>query len=420
MAEMTNEEIPQAETPPETAENLSKKTRTAVIGFAGFMSGGSNTAQYEAALKTQFGKENVLAFPSVSTKFAFGESGLSPKTYINKEYYKAMAAKAIKRFADHDTFLIHCQSGGGIEGLAFARALLENENFKAKKINFLFTGVPGFAEHQVGGLGRVFEFIGRFFTMGLKRAENQHFDLCPPPEEFYDYQKKKHPAKAIPSEKTETVYYNNPTNRQERREKFYDHYMDFLSSDERTAKTKDLTDLDKSIKATILGNDKEKDRDLKELMKKRAGLVFKIGGDRYYNEYVAHLPEYKNIPDRGLDGKVVGAVYIARVLCSVAKGMEKRLGKVLKLAQKKGVEANFALGVLENDTITKITDIPYIKERFNKAGVLDDLISYLIIEGLSHESIDNSAQGILEALKKLALSLSTQPSLNPQSLSSTA
>lgn len=48
-----------------------------------------------------------------------------------------------------------------------------------------------------------------------------------------------------------------------------------------------------------------------------------------------------------------------------------------------------------------ITDVPTIKKRLAKTGVLDSVTDWLIMEGLSHDSVDNTPQGISRAIMKL-------------------
>jgi len=48
-----------------------------------------------------------------------------------------------------------------------------------------------------------------------------------------------------------------------------------------------------------------------------------------------------------------------------------------------------------------VTDVPMMKKRLAKTGTLDSVTDWLIIEGLSHDSVDNSPQGISKAIIKL-------------------
>ena len=322
-------------TPTSWSETLKPKSDTAIIGFAGAYAGGSNTAQYERMLENQFGSDNILAFPSVTSKYAFKEPVLSKTSFKTNDYYRVLARQAVDRFPSKDTFLIHCHSGGGIEGLAFIRALLEKNTFPAKNIKLLFTGVPGFAEKQSSVVGRTFEFFKRLIDSNINRAQYQHFDLCPPPEEYFIYEnslRQPHSPDQILS--GDVVYHDTPSARKNRREKFYTQYMSFLPEAEKVKIAKQIKGLDTSIKSTLKAQDSNTQRYIKELMHQQAKLVYSIGGDRYYNEYLANKPEYKNVPNPGFDGTVVGALYLLRLFTSIAHGMEIQLAETLHLAEK--------------------------------------------------------------------------------------
>lgn len=386
---------------PETKKMASS---IAVIGFAGAFAGGSNNSQYKDSLSSRFGSENTFIVPSVSTKFAFhDEPRLSSKTYRNNEYYRTLASSAIDRFPNRDTFLIHCHSGGGIEGLAFTKAALENNKLRTKKIKLLFSGVPGFSETKTSQVGRAFDLLKNYISMGIHRADIQHFDLCPPPEEYFSYSKNNQPEIRTEQKPTvDIVYKDTPTTREQRRKTFYNKYMSFLTPHERQMATTEINALDNSIKEALADKNKTNTKQLNKLMHERANVVFSIGGDRYYNEYLANKPEFKNIPSNGLDGTLVGALYLIRLLSSAGKGMEKKLADVIQLAKKRSVNIDFSFGLFEKDDFISQTDIPSTTSRLTQAGVLDSLASWLVIEGLSHESVDNSPQGILSAIVKLS------------------
>lgn len=375
----------------------------AVIGFSGAFAGGSNTSQYTDKLTSEFGDKNVLLVPSVSTKYAFDNgSKLSAKTYNNNEYYRALASTAIEKFSNHDTFLIHCQSGGGIEGLAFTRALLTNDRLRAKKIKLLFSGVPGFSEKNATSVGRAFTLLKNFIDMGIHREDYQHFDLCPPPEEYFTYIKN-HQQQTFPKQTSgiDIVYKDTPATRGERRNTFYTKYTSFLQPQERQAVTEEIKTLDDSIKKSLARNDKKTEQDINRLLHQRAKRIFSIGGDRYYNEYLAHKPEYKNVPTHGLDGTIVGALYLTRLFASVGKGMETKLADIIQLAEKKHIKIDFSFGLFEKDKFMSLQDIPSATARLSKADITQNLSNWLVVEGLSHESVDNSPQGIFNAIMKL-------------------
>lgn len=110
--------------------------------------------------------------------------------------------------------------------------------------------------------------------------------------------------------------------------------MSFLPEAEKVKITKQIKGLDTSIKSTLKAQDSNTQQYIKELMHQRAKLVYSIGGDRYYNEYLANKPEYKNVPNPGFDGTVVATMYLLRLFTSIARGMETRLTEILQLAEK--------------------------------------------------------------------------------------
>lgn len=377
-------------------EAVKKRSDTAVIGFAGAYSGGSNNAQYEQSLRHQFGNENTLIVPSASTKYAFREKTLSRRSFNSGDYYRQLATKAIDRFPTRDTFLIHCQSGGGTEGLAFTKALLENPDFHGKKIKLLFTGVPGFSEKASSGIGRTLEFLRRFLDVTKNRAEYQQYDLCPPPDEYYDYYRKHNPDTTTPRGE-KVIYEDTPEERQKRRDRFYEHYLQFLSPEEKKKITQQVSGLDDAIRSLIASPDAHTKNHLKELLYQRGKLVFSIGGDRYY-QHLAKQPEYKSVPDAGFDGTIVGVQYIMRLLSSVSNGMETTLSNLVALAKQKKKVIEFSFGVFEKDAIFGIQDIATAKKRLAENKLTEYVTDWLVMEGLSHESVDNSPQGIMKAL----------------------
>lgn len=391
-----------------SSEALLPKSDTAIIGFAGAFAGGSNNAQYEQMLKTQFGNDNILAVPSVSSKYAFKENILSKKSYRSNEYYRSLATHAIERFPDKKTFLVHSHSGGGIEGLAFAKALLENDKFSAQTLKLLFTGIPGISEKGAGALGRIFDTLKRFADININRAKYQHFDLCPPPEEYYTYEKKQHHFTTMKNRPSTNVVYNDtPDTRKHRREKFYTQYMSFLPEPERKKISGQIAGLDASIKSVLTPTDSHTSQYIKELMHQRAKLIYSVAGDRYYNEYLAKKPEYRNVPSAGFDGAMVTAQYVIRLISSVATGLETHIADIKKLAVKKHKKINVSFGFFEKDKLMSSIDIPTIQHRLAKTDTTDTVTDWLIMEGLSHDSVDNSPQGIFGALNKLNDSLTS-------------
>lgn len=395
---------------PAPTEMRVRPSDTAVIGFAGAYAGGHNNAQYEQMLRDAFDQKNVLTVPSASSKYAFKNQMLSRKTYADESYYRKLADTAIERFSDKDTFLIHCHSGGSVEGIAFARALLAKDDFRVKKIHLVFSGAPGFAEKQAGKIGRMFEFLGKFIDSRIHVADDQQFDLCPPPEEYYDYlrmTKAPEPAGTEPAGRV--VYRDTPEKRKNRRETFYTKYMAFLPQDEKTAAARDIGIFDRTIMSELKFPDSDTEKRLKTLLHERAKIVYDIGGNRYYNEYLANKPEYKNVPAPGLDGTVVGAQYLLRLLAGVAHGLDSELLPLMTVAEQRKKDLKISFGQFEHDTISSIRDVPTIKDRLTRKNAIQAVDSWLLIEGLSHESIDNTPQGIGTALLALYQSEADAP-----------
>lgn len=391
-----------------TGEIISKKP-TACVVFPGFMAGGPNAERQKQAVEAEFGVDNVLTFASASTKFSAVGAELTPTTFsprldrvgrlitrlhLKKQeerktnYYDQLATKIAEKFKDVSSIVFALHSGGGVEGIETMKALLKRPDFHDKKIDMLLTSVPGMVEATSVGPIRALDFAVRFVKMGALRVQNQHFDLYPPPEEYYARPQEQKSEEG--NSQYQVVYKDNADTRQARRERFF---TDFVEKGTENEVRNTLTEKDKNIVTAIKSKDKKA---LDAAMKERAKYVFEIGDTYYKNK----SQEERFQVSTEYNASIIGAIYMLRAISSVWTGIENKMADLMTKAKQNDVEINFTVGVFEKDEIIKLKDLSNLEKRLDKAG-LQDAVTVFGMEALSHESIDNFPQGGMAAIRAI-------------------
>jgi hypothetical protein len=402
-----------------------KEQAKQLIYIAPALTGGPNNENTTNAIMHEFGEENAIVINSVSTRFAGERKGikLTVRNYFQNKYYDQLADQAIEKFQDKEDINIFCASGGGEESLRLANALLKRTEMKGKKIHLLYFGIPGFVEKGQGVL-RLPDFVKRLTTMYfLQRQLNQQSDFYPLPDEFFKlYPENKFPEDQVKSGSVQIFYEDNEAKREERRQRFFNHYFAGRSDEDKKSANEVLNKYDDQIKTLLhqiqeLQNQDEKakaEKDLESLVKQRAKFVFTEGNKWYVDKAQQYEEEHKgqlkDLPKREqmtkqfseqFKGLIITSIYFARIAKSVSVGVEKELAKLIRQSKEKQITVDVSFIFAGRDQILKTSDIENMEGRIEEAGIQDAIISRIFLAGLSHEAMDNNAPNFVAAAKQI-------------------
>lgn len=346
-----------------------------------FLPGLTGGGKYLTALRQT---PDLFVPSSISTKPALKKGEKS-----TKEHYENLVREIIQTTGDKELYLLG-HSLGGFEAIDILNILIDNPDFKNKKVNLVFISTPGFTDKGIRGF---IEFGKRFRQINKKVALNEQHTTYPLPEKFYETAPQDiQDANISPK----VAFKDSPEEREQRRYFFKDALKPQIIPKGKTKEQiiTELNNIDKQISGEI-----ESKKTLEDLLRERAMLLHPViealfAGKQIDDEiHQKALELYQELPENlasSLRHYISTLLYLARAGKHIAEGTGKQLQRVLEKAKSNDVDVNISFILLERDEMIKIDDIAQIKQNF-KQGVgiqeIDKTVSFLLMEQLAHSSI---------------------------------